>query len=131
MITTPLLMPPPATALSTIKHRISVYRHYIASWARLNRQSLLLFAKLAIFLAKLVSITRPCLPVTARETILYPLITLAAIELSLGTRISWRFVGILAALHLAVVLWAVKLGGGLCVDRRLDGEWHWGDGVDE
>ena len=130
-IATPLLMPPPSTALSTIKHRISVQRHYIAAWARLNRQSLLLLVKLAIFFAKLVSITRPCLPVTAREIILYPLVTLAAMELSLSTKISWRIVGIMAALHLVVVWWALNMGGGLCVDRRLDSEWHWGDGSNE
>jgi serine/threonine protein kinase len=124
-ITTPLLMPPPSTTLSTIKHRVSIYRHYAVSWATLNRQSLLLLAKLITFLAKLLSVTRPCLPVTAREGIWYPLMTLAAVELALGTRITWQIFGILGAIHMLVVVWAVTLGGGLCVDRRLSGDWSW------
>lgn len=63
----------------------------------------------------------------AREIVLYPLTILAAIELALGAKVSWRTVGVMAAIHLATVWWAVKLGGGLCVDRRLDREWYWGD----
>lgn len=124
-ITTPLLMPPPSTTMSAIKHRLSVYRHYTVSWAILNGQSLLLFGKLAVFLAKLLSLTRPCFPVTAREGIWYPLMTLAALELALGTRVTWRIFGILGTIHLLVVVYSLTLGGGLCVDRTLTGDWSW------
>jgi hypothetical protein len=126
-IRTPLLMPPPSTRLSAIQHRLSIYRHYVISWARLNRQTLLLITKLTIFLAKMLSITKPCLPVAARQDVWYPLMTIAALELALGAKITWRTMGFLGAIHLAAILWAVKLGGGLCVDRRLSGDWGWYD----
>jgi len=96
-INTPLLMAPPSTTLEKIQHRMSLYRHYIMSWVTLNRQTLQLIAKLGIFLVKMLSITRPCSPVATRESIWYPLIALAALELALGTKISWRVVGILTA----------------------------------
>jgi len=125
-ITTPLLMAPPSTIMSTIKHQMTVYHHYLVSWATLNQQTLLLIAKLGIFLAKMLSITRPCLPVAVRQGIWYPLVILAGFELALGTKVRWRFVGLLATIHFGVVLWAVKLGGGLCERRRLNGEWGLG-----
>jgi len=49
----------------------------------------------------------------------------AALELAVGTRISWRVVGFLGVAHVMVIWWAVKLGGGLCVGRRLEGGWGW------
>jgi hypothetical protein len=124
-ITTPLLMPPPATPMSTLKHRISLCQHYLVSWASHNRQMLLLAIRLAIFLLKMLSITRPCLPAATREVLLYPLVSLAALELALGTRTSWSFVSVFAAAHVLVLGWAVRLGGGLCERRGLSGEWEW------
>lgn len=124
-ITTPLLMPPPATPMSTLKHRISLCQHYLVSWASHNRQILLLIVKLVIFLVKMISITRPCLPAATRQVLLYPLVSLAALELALGTKASWRFVSVFAAAHVLMLVWAVRWGGGLCERRGLSGEWEW------
>jgi hypothetical protein len=124
-IKTPLLMPPPATRMSTIKHRISLCQHYLTSWATLNRQMLLLVAKLVIFLVKMISITRPCLPAATRQILLYPLVGFAALELALGTKMSWRFVSMFAAAHVLILAFAVRWGGGLCERRGLSGEWEW------
>ena len=127
-LTTPLLMPPPSTRLSSLKHQVSLYRHYLSHWAQHNRQALHLIARLAIFLLKILSISKPCSPVATREVIWYPLMGLAALELSLGNRIGWRVVGSLAALHVMVVWWGLRWSAhGLCADRTLDGEWGWGD----
>lgn len=122
---TPLLMPPPATRMSTFKHRILLCQHYLISWATLNGQMLLLVIKLLIFLIKILSITRPCLPAATREFILYPITGLAALELALGTKTGWRFVAIFAAVHVVVVFGVVRWGGGLCERRGLSGEWEW------
>lgn len=124
-IKTPLLMPPPATTMSTFKHRITLYQHHLASWARLNRHALLIGIKLLIFLVKMISLTRPCLPAATREVIEYPLFGLAAFELALGTKTSWRFVSGFAAVHVLVLFWVMRWGGGLCVRRGLHGEWDW------
>jgi hypothetical protein len=118
-------MPPPATRMSTIYHRVSVYQHYLISWAELNRQALLIGSKLLIFLIKMISITRPCLPAATREVVEYPLFGLAALELALGIKTSWRFVSVFAAVHVLALFWVMKWGGGLCVRSGLHGEWDW------
>jgi hypothetical protein len=122
---TPLLMPPPATPMSTLKHRVSLFQHYVVSWAKLNRQMLLLVIKLLIFLIKILSITRPCLPAATRELVLYPISGLAALELALGTKTSWRVVAMFALIHVVVFFGVVRWGGGLCERRGLSGEWEW------
>ncbi|KAG0645542.1 Ira1 kinase suppressor A [Hyphodiscus hymeniophilus] len=124
-IKTPLLMPPPTTRMSTFQHRVTVFQHQVLSWAVLNRQALLVGTKLLIFLIKMISITRPCLPAATREVVEYPLFGIAALELALGTKSSWRFVSVFAAVHVLVLLWIMKWGGGLCVRRALHGEWEW------
>jgi hypothetical protein len=115
-------MPPPATLLSVINHRVSLYRHYFVSWTTLNRQTLLLVIKLLIFLVKSISLTKPCLPVATREGVLYPLMSIAALELAAGVRTSASAVGLLMMVHFGVLLGAARWGGGLCVRR---GEWGW------
>jgi hypothetical protein len=129
IIRTPLLMPPPSTALSRVKHRMALYRHYLRSWATLNRQSLQLAIRLAIFAAKVLSITKPCGPVATREAVWWPLIGLAALELALGNRLGWRHAGFFAVVHVLVLVLVVIFGGGLCVINRkgLDEEWRWRD----
>ncbi|KAH8598081.1 kinase-like domain-containing protein [Bisporella sp. PMI_857] len=124
-ITTPLLMPPPTTAWSSIKHRISIYHHQVSSWIASNRQVLQLVGRFVVFLAKLLSITKPCLPFTTRESIWYPLISLAALELALGPKVNWGLVGTLSGVHVVVVGWAFWWGG-LCAPRalgKLELEW--------
>jgi hypothetical protein len=120
-------MPPPSTALSAIRHRISVYRHYFLSWATDNGETLHLIAELGIFLTKMLSITKPCLPAATREIIWYPLMALAALELALRSRIGWRSMVLFAMVHAAGLWWAVRLGSGMCVERTLDGAWRWSD----
>jgi hypothetical protein len=53
---------------------------------------------------------------------------IAAFELALGSRIRSRDVLVFATLHVLVLGWVVRFGGGLCVRDRnagLDGEWRW------
>jgi len=122
-VKTPLLMPPPETRMSSLQHRLAVYKHSVTHWASLNRQALLICVKLLIFLTKMISITRPCLPVATREVFEYPLFGLASLELALGTKMGWRYVSMFTAVHVFVLLWVINWGGGLCV-RSLRGEWE-------
>lgn len=123
-IKTPLLMPPPATLMSTFKHRISLCQHYVFSWATLNQQMLLLLIKILIFLIKLLSITRPCLPIATRQSVYYSLAGLAALELALGAKTSWRVVSMFAAIHVTIVFGVVKWGDGMCERRGLHEQWN-------
>jgi len=126
-INTPLLMPPPTTALSNMRHQVSLYRHYAVSWAILNQQSTHLFTRLVVFLLKMVMLTKPCLPVVTRDVILYPFMSLAALELAVWSKVSWRAVLTMFAVQLAMEVLATKWGGGLCVNRAPNEEWSWGN----
>lgn len=123
-ITTPLLMPPPSTPMSTFKHRISLYQHYLGNWVLRNQQSLHLILKLAIFLIKMLSITKPCSPVATREVVWWPLMGLAAFELAGGNRVGWRGTTALFISHFVILGFVYRLGGGLCVRGAGFGE-HW------
>lgn len=114
-ITTPLLMPPPSTAMSTFKHRVSLYMHYLENWVVRNQQSSHMIFKLAVFLIKMLSITNPCAPLVTREVIWWPLMALAAFELAGGNRFGWKGFAGLAVVHVAVLGLAMRFGGGLCV----------------
>jgi hypothetical protein len=92
-------------------------------------ETLQLIAGLGIFLVKMLSITKPCRPAVMREVVWYPLMALAALELALRSKTGWRTTAMLAVAH-ATILWGVsRLGGGLCAERGLDGDWRWGEGV--
>jgi hypothetical protein len=113
---TPLLMPPPASLSSRIKHQVSIHQHHARTWATVNRQTLQLLIRLLIFAAKVASIMKPCGPIATKETIWWPLIGLAALELALGARLQWKVSFLFAIIHIFVLIWLLKLGGGgLCV----------------
>ncbi len=119
---TPLLMPPPSTAMSRFNHQLSIHRHYADAWIRRNQQVLQLFLKLGIFLVKLYSITRPCTPLGAREVVMWPLMFLAGLELASGTQVGWVTIALLVA-HFLVLGVTMRFGGGLCVRERAWGDW--------
>ncbi|CZT12764.1 probable interferon-induced [Rhynchosporium graminicola] len=119
---TPLLMPPPSTLLSRLTHKVSIYRHYAGTWARLNRQPLHLFLRLAIFTVKVASVTRPCAPLVTKDIVMWPLVTLAAIELAIGTSLAWSVVVMSLVAHFVVLAVTVRFGGGLCIR---DMNWGW------
>ncbi|CZT04582.1 probable interferon-induced [Rhynchosporium agropyri] len=119
---TPLLMPPPSTLLSRLTHKVSIYRHYAGTWARLNRQPLHLFLRLAIFTVKVASVTRPCAPLITKDIVMWPLVTLAAIELAIGTSFAWSVVLMSLVGHFVVLAVTVRFGGGLCMR---DMNWGW------
>ncbi|TGO69279.1 hypothetical protein BOTNAR_0013g00530 [Botryotinia narcissicola] len=123
-ITTPLLMPPPTTLVASFKNRISLYRHYGETWAHHNKQSLTLLARVSIFLFKVFMITKPCLSSLARRWIWYPLVVIAAVELGLGTKLSWGISGGLLAFHFMVVELFDWFGPGMC-NGRLGAHEHW------
>jgi hypothetical protein len=124
---TPLLMPPPSTRLSAFRHHLTLQRHYLNSWIRRNRQAVHLTFKLSVFLVKMLSITKPCAPLVMREVVWWPLMSLAALELALGNKISWGGTGILGLVHALVLGIVMQFGGGLCVSQR-GLNWGWGDG---
>lgn len=129
-ISTPLLMPPPSTPASQFRHQLSLYHHYASSWIALNRQSLHLGLRLAIFAAKVLTITKPCGPVATREVVWWPLMGIAAVELALGSRLAWRVIIVFSLIHILTLVWVTRLGGGgLCTVKRagLDDNWRWRD----
>jgi serine/threonine protein kinase len=73
--------------------------------------------RLALFVAKYLSLTTPCTPLAPRPQVAYPLLVLAAAEAVL--RVDWRWAVGALAVHFAV-LGIVGGSGGLCA---------WGDGV--
>ncbi|KAH6720990.1 kinase-like domain-containing protein [Leptodontidium sp. MPI-SDFR-AT-0119] len=118
---TPLLMPPPSTPMSRFRHQISIYKHYADTWARRNQHTLHLFLKLAIFIAKVVSVTKPCAPLVTRDVVMWPLILLAGFELAVGLDIGRVTVGLFVA-HFVVLAVTLRFGGGLCMR---DMNWGW------
>lgn len=122
-LTTPLLMPPPSTRMSTLRHHLSLQRHYLDSWARRNRQALYITLKAVIFVVKMLSLTRPCTPLAMKEIVLWPLMFLAGLELLLGSAISWGGVAFLGAVHALVLGTVLQFGGGPCLKGR---ELSWG-----
>lgn len=63
-----------------------------------------------------------------REVVWYPLMAIAALELALYTKIQWRTTTMLAVGHAAILWGVLRLGGGLCVERGLDGDYfRWGE----
>lgn len=104
-------MPPPTTWASDFRHSLRVYNHYAVSWAALNWEMLTLLARLLVFFAKVVSITKPCAPGTPKDGIWYPLFGLAAVELAIGSKLSWRVILFLAGLHITVLSTIVKFWG--------------------
>ncbi|KAL3425547.1 hypothetical protein PVAG01_02338 [Phlyctema vagabunda] len=118
----PLLMAPPSTLYSSLMNRMTVYKHYIYSWGVANALALILLARLAIFLTKLYSITSPCLPVVPRPVIGYPLVLLAALELGLGTNLSWKSVVFFATVHILVLTVGSKRG--ILCPRGHDWAWE-------
>lgn len=122
-----MLMPPETTAISKIRHSISVYNHYTVEWMIRNKQSLAVTMHVAVFLAKFLSLTRPCTPLATRDVVLWPLMTLAAIVAVLGNKISWYRSLILAMVHVVALFAVWRFGGGLCViDSALHGL-HWAE----
>ncbi|KAL2061171.1 hypothetical protein VTL71DRAFT_7444 [Oculimacula yallundae] len=118
---TPLLMPPPSTPMSRLRHKVSIYRHYADTWAHRNQYLLHILLKLAIFLAKAASVMKPCAPLLTRDVVMWPLVLLAAIELAVGTHIGWLMVASFVA-HFMVLAVTVRFGEGLCVR---DMNWGW------
>ncbi|KAH7327394.1 kinase-like domain-containing protein [Rhexocercosporidium sp. MPI-PUGE-AT-0058] len=118
---TPLLMPPPSTPMSRFRHQVLIYKHYADTWARRNQYPLHLFLKLAIFIAKVVSVTKPCTPLVTRDVVMWPLVLLAGFELAVGHDIGGVTVGLFVA-HFVVLAVTLRFGGGLCVR---DMNWGW------
>lgn len=110
----PLLMAPPLTRMSNFKHHLSLYRHRAESWLILNQQTLYLLLRLSVFLLKVVSLTKPCLPLMPREIIFWPLMILAALELLMGNIIGWRGMGLLTTIHALFIGLFLGVGRGIC-----------------
>jgi len=82
--------------------------------------------RISIFGTKVFSLTKPCLPVMPRETIWWPLLGIAALDLALGNKIRWRVMGLLAMVHVITLFIAVRFGRGLCSEMGFE-RWELGD----
>lgn len=120
---TPLLMPPPSTRLSSVKTRLTIYRHNIGTWVMLNHRTLSIAARLVIFVVKMYALTKPCLPLATKPLVAYPLLLLAALDLGLGTVTDWRLTAFLTAAHFAVVMISMR-HNNLCAGGRELWEWE-------
>jgi hypothetical protein len=70
--------------------------------------------RLFIFLGKIISLTYPCSPIMPRGLIWWPMMSLAALELSIGGRLGWGGIGLLAVVHTIALVGIFKVGNGLC-----------------
>ncbi|CAG8973596.1 hypothetical protein HYALB_00009748 [Hymenoscyphus albidus] len=122
--TRPLLMaPPPPTGMANFRHQLSLHRHRAESWLNLNQQTLYMLLRLSVFLLKVLSLTKPCLPLMPRERIFWPLMILAALELLIGNTIGWQGMGLLTTFHAVVMGWFLSLGRRLCGAQPLQ-QWN-------
>lgn len=137
----PLLMAPPTTFFGEVRHRGFVARHYLAHFAEEHSETTFLFLRLALFLVKMATLTRPCWPYLVNTGIGASLVAVAGLDLGIpGTmqgrgaprrgshnvsiagrqvaprsrwRWDWKASMTLLALHFAV-LWATSRRGVLC-----------------
>jgi len=122
---TPLLMPPPASIWAKCKHQTSLYQHYTRAWVAVNSSALLSICRLLIFAAKIASMTRPCGSYAPKPSIWWPLVAIAALDLSYGHRNRWRISVGLTLLHVIFLTWSLEFSAtGLCVRGRLRGDFH-------
>lgn len=119
---TPLLMAPPSTTFDNFTHQLTIYRHHVSSWAMLNHRALFFIVKVVVFVVKVYALTKPCLPMATHPLIAYPLLLLAALDLSFGTSTELRFSGLSLVVHFAVLLFVQK-SNQLCVGKREHWDW--------
>lgn len=133
-----LLMAPPRTRLQELRYRTEVYAYRIMGIAGLGDSMVNYSVRMALFVAKLVALTRPCWPYMVRAEVGIPLVAMAAMDLrvpdaagSLLARrgshgqiefgapwyrgLSWSVV--LLAAHL-LILWVARRWDTLCVESR-------------
>jgi serine/threonine protein kinase len=119
-ITTPLLMAPPQTRREILTRRLSLAPHAAAHWVQLNQILLTYTAKLMLFLLKVYSIARPCLPWATSQLVAFPLLFVAALDIR-AVRWQWRTTVALLLIHLLVLWWAAAYDV-LCPKK---GPWEW------
>jgi serine/threonine protein kinase len=124
---TPLLMPPPSGYVETFKQRLALGLHEVYSWTVLNRRLLTYTTKLLIFLFKVYTLAKPCLPWATNPLVAYPLLMLAAFDFTLGARMEWRMTTILLVVHLVTLATASRYGS-LCASGR--DIWEWQEDLD-
>ena len=79
-------MPPPSTFLGDVRHHTSLARHRAGHFARRNAEQLTFLVKLAIFLAKMATLSRACWPYSVDLGVSAGLVALAALDLGLPLR---------------------------------------------
>lgn len=85
-IHTPLLMPPPAGRLGTMRHRAMLLQHRLIFFTRSHPDSLIFTFRLLSFLLKMFSLTRSCFPFTVSLGVGVPLIGIAGVDLGMPLR---------------------------------------------
>jgi serine/threonine protein kinase len=81
---TPLLMPPPSTFLSGVRHRVIIAQHQSLHFLWRYQDILSFASRLLVFLIKMASVARPCWPYTLSLGIGTGLVALAGADLGLA-----------------------------------------------
>lgn len=130
-----LLMPPPTTWTSNIRHSLALGLYHLTA----PDQSLPHILRLALFLAKMLTLSRPCWPYTVNPWLGGALVLLAVLDLgakddgrrrrgwrgqTTGTYLAAPGVGasVLLALGHLGALWVAGQRGVLCAER--EDPWH-------
>lgn len=139
-VSRPLLLPPPRSRASEMRHNAYLVAMYLLSLIGVQHDVLNHLFRLSFFLVKFMSVMRPCWPYMTRLEVSVPLIMIAALDLrvpdpstsvmarrTVAGEIQFgpsRFRGmgwsmVLLVLHLAVV-WIVGRWDALCVTTSRD-----------
>lgn len=107
-----LMLPPPPAPFTTLQYIYHLAHHPL----------IIVLFRTTLFLVKVLSLTVPCSPFTTSSWLLYPLLSVAALDLGLMTWDFRRSVLLFAA-HVVTVVVAQQ-HSRLCA-RRGGGEWVW------
>jgi len=134
-------MPPPTTFLGDVRHRGSVAQHHARLFLAQHAEPAESLLRLGLFLAKMVTLSRPCWPYMVNWRVGAALVAVAGMDLGIpvrrgvalprqpptsgppdrdegatafgGGRRDWRVSAVLLAVHF-LVLAAVSRWGALC-----------------
>ncbi|KAI1324788.1 kinase-like protein [Xylariaceae sp. FL0255] len=140
-VSTPLLMPPPAGALDTLRHQVFLFKHRMVQISQDFHHVISPTSRLSLFVAKIASLWTVCWPFMVSLSIGIPLMIAACLDLVMPSGANnpmtnnrqngaisrwlwgWKTSLLLFLLHFSA-LWATSRWGNLCAEVR-DG---WRDG---
>ncbi|KAL8332487.1 hypothetical protein RB593_002658 [Gaeumannomyces tritici] len=84
----PLLMPPPTTPLEHARHQVVVAHHNLSLFLARNAAPVVSSARLALFVIKIASLTRPCWPYVVNPGVGASLVVVAGMDLAIPATVS-------------------------------------------